>query len=103
MESYFELFVKVAPFLLISVIIHVWMIRFTRKKGITLKLKNKIFAIVLAASLGIISPLPTYAAVPIGLSFVSFGIPVAAIIAFIIVSPLINPSIFFLTIMNGEL
>jgi len=84
--------------LLISVLIHVWLLRITKKKGIILKLKNNGLAIVVAASLGIISPLPTYAAVPIGLSFIPLGVPVAAVIAFVIASPLINPSVFFLTI-----
>jgi len=96
-ESYFELFVKIAPYLLISIVIHVWLIRITKNKGIILKLKSTGLAIVAAASLGIISPLPTYAAVPIGLSFIPFGVPPAAVIAFVIASPLINPSVFFLT------
>ncbi len=71
--------------------------RFTKKKKIVLKIKNSGLAILAASSLGIISPLPTYAAVPIGLSFIPFGVPLAAVIAFVIASPLINPSVFFLT------
>jgi len=91
------LFVKIAPYLLISILIHVWLVRITKKKRIILKIRNNGLAIVAAASLGIISPLPTYAAVPIGLSFIPFGVPFAAVIAFVIASPLINPSVFFLT------
>jgi uncharacterized protein len=41
--------------------------------------------------------LPTYAAIPIGVSLMSAGIPFSAVMAFVISSPLINPSIFFLT------
>jgi hypothetical protein len=41
--------------------------------------------------------LPTYAAIPIGLSFMAAGIPFSAVIAFIISSPLMNPTVFFLT------
>ncbi len=96
-ESYFELFIKIAPYLMISIIIHVWLIRVTKNRGIILKLKKSGTAIIAAASLGIISPLPTYAAVPIGLSFIPFGVPFAAVIAFVIASPLINPGVFFLT------
>jgi uncharacterized membrane protein YraQ (UPF0718 family) len=95
--SFFELFIKIAPYLLVSILIHVFLIRITKKKGIILKVKNSGIAIVAAASLGILSPLPTYAAVPIGLSFIPFGVPFAAVIAFVIASPLINPSVFFLT------
>ena len=83
--------------MLISILIHVCLIWITKKKGIILKIKNKGIAILISALLGIISPLPTYAAVPIGLSFIPFGVPLAAVIAFVIASPLINPSIFFLT------
>jgi uncharacterized protein len=97
-ESYFELFVQIAPYLLISVLIHVWLLRIVKSKGIILKIRTNGIAILAAAILGIISPLPTYAAVPIGLSFIPLGVPIAAVIAFVIASPLINPSVFFLTI-----
>ncbi len=83
--------------MLISIFIHVLLVRITRKKGIILKVQNSGMAILTAALLGIISPLPTYAAVPIGLSFIPFGVPFAAVVAFVIASPLINPSVFFLT------
>lgn len=82
---------------MISIIIHVWLVRATKKRVIILTFKKSGPAIIAAASLGIISPLPTYAAVPIGLSFIPFGVPFAAVIAFVIASPLINPGVFFLT------
>lgn len=59
--------------------------------------RNEFVSIVVAALIGVASPLPTYAAIPIGLSFVSAGIPFSAVIAFILSSPLMNPTIFFLT------
>ncbi len=97
LEAYLELFIKIAPYLLISILIHVCLIWITKKRGIKLRIKNRGIAILVSALLGIISPLPTYAALPIGLSFISFGVPFAAVISFVIASPLINPSIFFLT------
>ena len=54
-------------------------------------------SIILAALIGLASPLPTYAAIPIGLSLIPAGIPFSAVMAFVISSPLINPSVFFLT------
>jgi len=96
-KSFFELFIKIAPYLLVSILIHVFLIRITKKRGLTLTIKRNGSAIIAAALLGIVSPLPTYAAVPIGLSFVPLGVPFAAVIAFVIASPLINPSVFFLT------
>ncbi len=58
---------------------------------------NEYLSIVIAALAGIVSPLPTYAAIPIGLSLMSAGLPFSAVIAFILSSPLMNPTIFFLT------
>jgi uncharacterized membrane protein YraQ (UPF0718 family) len=76
----------------------VLLIQYVKKSGFSLKLSNKFLAIISAALLGMISPLPTYAAVPIALSFLPLGVPIGAVIAFIIASPLINPGVFFLTI-----
>lgn len=50
-----------------------------------------------AAFIGLVSPLPTYVAIPVGLSLLQGGIPFSAIIAFVVSSPLMNPSVFFLT------
>jgi len=74
------------------------MIQGIRRWGLSLKFDNKFLAIISAALLGMISPLPTYAAVPIALSFLPLGVPIGAIMAFVIASPLINPGVFFLTI-----
>jgi uncharacterized membrane protein YraQ (UPF0718 family) len=98
LEAFFELFIQIIPYLFISIIIHVSLIQFVEKKGININIKNKLLAIFVASFLGMISPMPTYAAIPIGLSLLSFGVPVGTIVAFIIASPLINPSVFFLTI-----
>jgi hypothetical protein len=57
----------------------------------------EIISVVLAALIGVASPLPTYAAIPIGLSLMPAGLPFSAVIAFILASPLMNPTIFFLT------
>lgn len=53
--------------------------------------------IILAAIAGIISPLPSYLALPTGLALTASGVPYGAVIAFAVASPLINPSIFYLT------
>ncbi len=74
------------------------MIQGIRRWDLSLKFDNKFLTIICAALLGMISPLPTYAAVPIALSFLPLGVPIGAIIAFVIASPLINPGVFFLTL-----
>ena len=73
------------------------MTRYFRGRKISFPLQNVYGAIFLAALVGLVSPLPTYAAIPIGLSFLTFGVPFSAIVAFVIASPLMNPTVFFLT------
>src|SRR3989339_91787 len=56
-------------------------------------------AVIIATFLGGISPVGTYAVIPIIASLLkSKAIPVAPLIAFLIASPLINPILFFLTL-----
>ena len=96
-EDFFNLFFKISPYLLISIVLNILAIRFFRGKRIHLSSRNEYIAIISAAIIGLISPLPTYAAIPVGLSLMTSGIPFSAVIAFILSSPLMNPTIFFLT------
>jgi len=98
LQAFFELLIDIAPYFFISILIQCLLNRIIHKKDITLKIKSANLSMFAAGILGIISPLPTYAAVPIGLSFVSLGVPISAVIVFVIASPLLNPSVFFLTI-----
>jgi uncharacterized membrane protein YraQ (UPF0718 family) len=85
------------PFLVISIVLNVVAIRFFRERKIQIFSKNEYISIVLGALVGLVSPLPTYAAIPIGLSLMTTGVPFSAVMAFILSSPLMNPTIFFLT------
>jgi uncharacterized membrane protein YraQ (UPF0718 family) len=96
-EDFFDLFFKISPYLLISIILNVFAVRYFRNKKIQFSSRNEYIAIISASLIGLISPLPTYAAIPIGLSLMISGIPFSAVIAFILSSPLMNPTIFFLT------
>jgi uncharacterized membrane protein YraQ (UPF0718 family) len=97
LENFFEILFDVGPYLFISVAINVLAVRFFRGRAILLTTKSELASIFAASLIGLISPLPTYAAIPIGISLVSAGIPFSAVMAFVISSPLMNPSIFFLT------
>ena len=97
LEDFFDLFFKIGTYLLISIALNIAVLRYFRGKRFLFSSNSEIFSIVLAALIGLISPLPTYAAIPIGLSLIPTGIPFSAVMAFIISSPLMNPSIFFLT------
>ena len=93
-----DLFVKIGPYVLVSIVISVAVTRFFRtRKKLLFPARNELLAIVSAAAVGLVSPLPTYAAIPVGLSLIPAGIPFSAVLAFAIASPLINPSVFYLT------
>ncbi len=96
-QSFFEIYFNILPYLIISILIQVTLIYYIQKGKISLVVKNKALAIIVGSLLGMLSPLPTYAAIPIGVALIPLGLPIAAVMAFIIASPLINPSIFFLT------
>ena len=96
-QAFFNIYFNILPYLIISILIQVTLIYYIQKGKINLIIKNKSLAIVVGSLLGMLSPLPTYAAIPIGVALIPLGLPIAAVMAFIIASPLINPSIFFLT------
>ena len=97
LESFFEIYFNILPYLIISIFIQVIMIYYIQKGKFKFVIKQTALAIVVGSLLGMVSPLPTYAAIPIGLALVPLGLPLGAVMAFVIASPLINPSIFFLT------
>ncbi len=59
--------------------------------------KRKNSSILLAALLGVVSPLGTYVAIPLAAGLYRIGMPIAPLVAFVIASPLIDPNLFFLT------
>jgi len=97
LENFFDLLFKIGPYLLISIGITVAATRLLRGKRLLFSSRNEVLSIVAAACAGLVSPLPTYAAIPVALSLMPTGVPFSAVIAFVIASPLMNPSVFFLT------
>jgi uncharacterized protein len=92
-----ELMILVGPFFLISIVINAALKTYVlEKKWITFS-GNETLAVIAGACLGIISPLPTYLAVPLAISLLPAGVPISALAAFAVSSPLINPGIFILT------
>jgi uncharacterized protein len=93
-----DLLLKIGPYLLVSICISVVVTRLMRGRKLLFTPGSEFLAIVSAALVGLVSPLPTYAAIPMGLSLIPAGVPFAAVLAFAITSPLMNPSVFFLTV-----
>jgi len=92
-----DLLLKIGPYLLVSLAISVATSRFVRKRQLLFTSRWETISIRSAALIGLVSPLPTYAAIPVALSLMGGGIPFSSVIAFVISSPLMNPGIFFLT------
>lgn len=98
LDGFFALLWDLGPYMLVSIGIGVVATRIMRGRLTRwFTVRHEYHAIPVAAVLGLISPLPTYAAVPLGISLMSAGIPFSAVMTFCIASPLMNPSIFYLT------
>jgi len=54
-------------------------------------------SIIGAVIVGIVSPMPTYVAIPLVVALFRIGIPIPVLFAFLVSSPLMNPVLFFLT------
>jgi uncharacterized protein len=99
LENAWDLLLKVGPYLLVSLAIGIMTSRLVTRKRLCFSSRSEVVSILLGAAIGLLSPLPTYAAIPVAISLMTGGgIPFSAVIAFVISSPLINPSIFFLTV-----
>jgi uncharacterized membrane protein YraQ (UPF0718 family) len=59
--------------------------------------KSSRVSIVGASLVGVVSPMPTYAAIPLVATLFKIGVPMHVLFAFLVASPLINPVLFFLT------
>lgn len=95
--NFFEMLIVVAPYFAASVFINALIRQYFLKREFPHLSRFKFINILLAALIGIVSPIPTYIAVPLGISFLYAGLPFGAVTAFIIASPLMNPGIFYLT------
>jgi len=69
----------------------------TQKLSQVCNRKGGMPSIVLASLLGIVSPLGSYAVIPIFAAMLSTGVPIAPVMSFLVTSPLINPFIFITT------
>ena len=95
--SFFELLWLVGPYFIASVLINVILRQIFIKKAITFTTGRMWIDVLLAAIVGLISPFPTYIAVPMALSLLLIGVQFRVIFTFMLASPLMNPGIFYLT------
>lgn len=98
LAQFFTLVRVIGPYFLISVVLNAVLRTILMKRKWTINTRNKTLGIFIGGLAGLISPLPTYVAVPMGLSLMSTGLPFSAVVAFMVASPLLNPGVFYLTL-----
>ncbi len=94
----FELLLNLLPYVVVGVLL-AEILRYTSwadfvQKGIS---KSPAWAVVIAAALGMVSPLCTFGTVPIVISLYRKKVPLAPLITFLSASSLINPQLFAVT------
>lgn len=93
------LFMQLWLYLLIGIILTTLFQAFIDKQKLSDWVKNNPhISIIGAASFGVISPLGTYVCIPLAGSLYSKGTPLGPLMAFLVASPILNPTIFLLTI-----
>jgi uncharacterized membrane protein YraQ (UPF0718 family) len=77
--------------------INVLLRQFFVKKSFNFSTGKTWVDVPVAAVIGLLSPFPTYIAIPMALSLLVIGIRFRVIFTFMLASPLLNPGIFYLT------
>lgn len=91
---------QLLPYLVLSIILSTLIKQFTTADTLKRYIsgKNIHLSIVVAALLGIVSPLGSYIVIPLSAALLLAGLPLAPMVTFMVSSPLINPGLFMLTV-----
>jgi uncharacterized membrane protein YraQ (UPF0718 family) len=93
-----DLFGQLWYFLVVGIVLTALISLFWRKNEIASFLqRSPRGSIVTATLVGIVSPMPTYVAIPLIAALFRVGVPPAPLFAFLVSSPLMNPILFSLT------
>ena len=93
-----DLFGQLWYFLVVGIVFTALISLFWRKNEIASFLKRSPRgSIVIATLVGIVSPMPTYVAIPFIVALYRVGLPPAPLFAFLVSSPLMNPILFSMT------
>jgi uncharacterized membrane protein YraQ (UPF0718 family) len=95
--NFFELVWLVGPYFIISVIINAVLRQYLPSKKSYFSTGHTWLDMLIAAFVGLLSPFPTYIAVPMSLSLLITGMHTRVIFTFMLASPLMNPGIFLMT------
>ena len=96
--SFWELLAELWYFVVLGALVSTLVWRFLPKQKIRTLLERRTASSIVAASLlGLISPMCTFAAIPIVGNLIAMGLPAAPLVAFMMASPLMNPALFVYT------
>lgn len=100
LEQVYALILQLLPYLLVSILLSTIIKQYTTAENLKRYLsgRNIPLSIVLAALLGIVSPLGSYVVIPLSAALLLAGLPLAPVVTFMVSSPLINPGLFLLTV-----
>lgn len=100
LEQVYELLLQLLPYLVLSIVLSTLIKQFTTADTLKRYIsgKNVHLSIVVAALLGIVSPLGSYIVIPLSAALLLAGLPLAPMVTFLVSSPLINPGLFMLTV-----
>jgi uncharacterized protein len=86
------------PFLVSGILLTVLVkLLVSKKQLVKVFQSDRHMSIVLAALLGVISPLGSYVVIPLAAALFGVGLPLPVLMALLMASPLINPNLFMLT------
>ena len=98
LANFWDLATQLWYFAAVGALLSTLIWRFLPKARIrTLLLKRANASIVAASLLGLISPMCTFAAIPVVAGLITAGVPAPPLVAFLVASPLMNPSLFAYT------
>ena len=93
-----DLFAQLWYFLVLGIVLTALLSLFWRNSDIAAFLKRSPRRTIVTATLvGVVSPVPTYVAIPLVAALYKVGVPIAPLFAFLVASPLMNPILFYLT------
>ncbi|MCD4692571.1 MAG: permease [Calditrichales bacterium] len=93
-----DLFSQLWYYVVIGIFVTLLISRFVPVDKLSSVLRGKwALSVFFAALLGILSPMPTYVAIPMVAGLIALAFPVPPLIAFLVASPLMNPILFFMT------
>jgi uncharacterized membrane protein YraQ (UPF0718 family) len=98
MEEAIALLAELWPYLVAGIVITTLIkIYLSKDKVAAFFTRSKNMSIVLAAAIGVITPLGSYVVIPLSASLFLLGTPLPVLMALLISSPLIDPNLFILT------